>query len=60
MNKFELKDFLYSYCDTIDRMCGQMMSPGCDDDITGELRSEAYMAFENAHRKLKKIAGSIF
>ena len=55
LNKQTLKQEVIKISDELDRMAGNLMSPGCADDETGILRARAYTAMSKLQDELKKM-----
>lgn len=60
IGKFQLKKMMYDICDAMDRDVGKMMSPACQDEETGKLRSQAYTEMMKCAEKIKEIADGIY
>lgn len=55
LDKFALKEEVIKISDELDRMAGNLMSPGCSDNGTGILRARVYTAMSQLQDELKKI-----
>lgn len=60
LNKHTLKQQIYSIYDMLDREVGKLMSPGCEDEETGELRSEVYSILNKAAAAIKEVGHGIY
>ena len=60
LNKSSLKQQTIEIMDKIDEMTGKLMSPGCSDDATGNLRAEVYSKLQKCHSELGSIIQKIY
>ena len=60
LNKSSLKQKTIEIMDKIDEMTGELMSPGCSDDTTGNLRAEVYSKLKKCHNELSTIIQKIY
>ena len=60
MDKFELKEKLINITDQLDKMVGDLMSNGCKDVETGEIRSEVYTQLLKTNEFLKSKIYNIY
>ena len=59
LNKYSLKQQTIEIMDKIDEMIGKLMSTGCSDDATGNLRAEVYSKLKKCHSELGSIIQKI-
>ena len=59
LNKFGLKQQTIEIMEKLDEMTGKLMSPGCSDEATGNLRAEVYSKLKKCHSELGSIIQKI-
>lgn len=60
LDKYTLKEKVIKIDNELDKMVGELMSPGCADNETGKLRSQVYSRISDLHSKLKEIIYNIY
>ena len=60
LNKSSLKQKTIEIMDELDKITGELMSPGCSDDATGNLRAEVYSKLQKCHSELGSIIQRIY
>ena len=60
LNKFGLKQQTIEIMEKLDEMTGKLMSPGCSDEATGNLRAEVYSKLQKCYSELNSIMQKIY
>lgn len=60
LNKFGLKQQTIEIMEKLDEMTGKLMSLGCSDEATGNLRDEVYSKLQKCHSELNSIMQKIY
>ena len=60
LNKFGLKQQTIEIMEKLDEMTGKLMSPGCSDEATGNLRTEVYSKLQKCYSELNSIMQKIY
>lgn len=60
MDAMSLKEMLIKISNTMDELAGEMMSPGCDSEETGDMRNEIYTDMYSLQKKIKGMIYQIY
>lgn len=60
LNKFGLKQQTIEIMEKLDEMTGKLMSPGCSDEATGNLRDEVYSKLQKCYSEINSIMQKIY